>query len=99
MKSQHRLDCMRACIALALAASIAPPLRAQASDDSAFGNSAPDYSSSYRRGTLDIPSEAGNTPEDDARPGEYYFRIGASAFLRKDYKYAINMYQVAASWA
>lgn len=86
-------------LAFALLAAAAAPSYAQSADDAAVGNSAPDYSSDFRRGTLAIPSSAGNTPEDDARPGEYYFRIGASAFVRKDYKYAIDMYRVAASWA
>jgi TPR repeat protein len=39
------------------------------------------------------------TPEDNARPGEYYFGLGANAFKRKDYAFAIDMYRVAASWA
>jgi hypothetical protein len=39
------------------------------------------------------------TPEDNARPGEYYFGLGANAFKRRDFAFAINMYQVAASWA
>ncbi|MFC5525129.1 sel1 repeat family protein [Rhodanobacter ginsengisoli] len=40
-----------------------------------------------------------NTPEADARPGEYYFRIAAAAFRKKQYDYAIDMYTIAASWA
>lgn len=40
-----------------------------------------------------------DTPEADARPGEYYFMQGARAFQKKDYEFAIQMYQVAASWA
>jgi len=40
-----------------------------------------------------------DTPEADARPGEYYFMLGARAFQKKDYEFAIQMYQVAASWA
>ena len=39
------------------------------------------------------------TPEDNARPGEYYFGLGANAFQHKDYAFAIDMYRVAASWA
>ena len=42
---------------------------------------------------------AQDTPEADARPGEYYFLRGARAFQKKDYEFAIQMYQVAASWA
>jgi len=40
-----------------------------------------------------------STPEDDARPGEYFFLLGASAFEHKDYMHAVEMYKVAASWA
>jgi TPR repeat protein len=80
-----------------LSAHAADPANADA--QAKFGNTAPDYSSDYRVGTVDIPAAAGNTPEDDARPGEYYFRIGANAFMHKDYAHAISMYQVAASWA
>lgn len=40
-----------------------------------------------------------STPEFDARPGEYYFRIAAAAFRKKQYDYAIDMYTIAASWA
>jgi hypothetical protein len=41
----------------------------------------------------------GNTPESDARPGTYYFLEGAHAFRKRDYDFAIQMYQVSASWA
>ena len=44
-------------------------------------------------------SDRFGTPEDNARPGEYYFGLGANAFKRKDYAFAIDMYRVAASWA
>jgi Sel1 repeat len=42
---------------------------------------------------------AGNTPEADGRPGEYYFIKGADAFRKHEYEFAIEMYRVAASWA
>src|ERR1700740_209129 len=41
----------------------------------------------------------GSAPEADARPGEYYFLLGAQAYRKHDYEHAIEMYQVAASWA
>ena len=41
----------------------------------------------------------GTAPEADARPGEYYFLLGAEAFRKHDYEHAVEMYQVAASWA
>jgi len=67
--------------------------------DEEGGVQAPNYNSDYAESTRAIPSASGNTPEDDARPGEYYFKLGASAFQRKDYAHAVKMYEVAASWA
>ena len=72
---------------------------AEPSADEAAGSTAPNYNSDYAQGTKDIPSASGNAPEDDARPGEYYFKLGASAFQHKDYAHAVKMYEVAASWA
>ena len=60
---------------------------------------APSYDSDYSDSVNSNPSLAGNSPEDDARPGVYYFNLGAKAFVRNDYQHAIDMYQVAASWA
>jgi hypothetical protein len=40
-----------------------------------------------------------SSAEDSARPGEYFFGLGAQAFRKKDYPFAVHMYQVAASWA
>jgi Sel1 repeat len=37
--------------------------------------------------------------EDSARPGEYFFGLGANAFKKKEYAFAVRMYGVAASWA
>ena len=45
-----------------------------------------------------FPSANGNTPEDDAKPGEYYFMRGAEAFRADDFEHAVKMYEVAASW-
>jgi hypothetical protein len=39
------------------------------------------------------------TPDADARPGQYFFDLGAQAAKKKNYKHAIAMYEVAASWA
>jgi len=72
---------------------------ATSGNDGAGGGTAPNYNSDFTQGTKDIPSASGRTPEDDARPGEYYFGLGASAFQHKDYAHAVKMYQVAASWA
>jgi hypothetical protein len=38
-------------------------------------------------------------PESDGRPGEYFFYKGVEAVRKKDYDLAVQMYQVAASWA
>jgi hypothetical protein len=64
-----------------------------------MGGDAPSYDSQYSHSMSGNPGMAGNTPEDDARPGVYFFNLGASAFLHNDYAHAIEMYQVAASWA
>jgi TPR repeat protein len=34
-----------------------------------------------------------------ARPGEYYYNLGADAVRHKDYAHAVEMYKVSASWA
>lgn len=39
------------------------------------------------------------SPQDDARPGEYFFGLAVRAVKKKDYSFAVNMYKVAASWA
>lgn len=65
--------------------------------DTAPKDAAP-YDSEYAAAAREIGT-AQDTPEADARPGEYYFLQGAHAFQKKDYEFAIQMYQVAASWA
>lgn len=57
----------------------------------------PEYGSGTSAGTISDQSE--NSPESDARPGVYYFNLAAQAYKRGEYKYAIDMYKVAASWA
>lgn len=39
------------------------------------------------------------TPEDDGRPGEKYYFNAVRAVAKKDYRFAIDMYEVSASWA
>jgi len=58
----------------------------------------PDYDSDYAAASR-LQGSGGNTPEADARPGEYYFLLAADAFRKKNYAFAIQMYQVSASWA
>jgi hypothetical protein len=57
---------------------------------------APDYSSGASAGTLSSPF---NTPESDGRPGVKAYKEGMHAFNRDDYKHAVHMLKVAASWA
>jgi Sel1 repeat-containing protein len=45
-----------------------------------------------------VPGQGGNSPEDDARPGEYYFMRGVEAVRAKDFDHAVKMYEAAASW-
>ncbi len=61
-------------------------------------NETPDYDSDYAAASR-LSGDGGNTPEADARPGEYYFLEGARAFRKKEYTFAIQMYQASASWA
>jgi hypothetical protein len=42
--------------------------------------------------------ETWGTPEDAARPGKKFFYTGAYAYRNGDFKYAVDMYEVAASW-
>jgi len=81
-------------------ASEAPPpaMLETPADDAPPGDNAASYDSSYQSGMRLRGSEE-NTPEADARPGEYYFKIGARAFQKNDSKFAVEMYEVAASWA
>jgi TPR repeat protein len=65
----------------------------------ATANVATSYDSDYNYHNKATPSVAYGTPENDARPGVYYFELGANAFAHKDYAHAVSMYKVAASWA
>ncbi|HET9818924.1 MAG TPA: sel1 repeat family protein [Rhodanobacteraceae bacterium] len=56
---------------------------------------APDYGSGASAGVLSNPF---NTPESDGRPGVKAYKEGMRAFNRDDYKHAVHMLKVAASW-
>ncbi|HKZ09175.1 MAG TPA: sel1 repeat family protein [Rhodanobacteraceae bacterium] len=58
---------------------------------------APDYGSEASAGSLSNGNF--NTPESDGRPGVKFFTLGMQAFRKGDYRHAIDMYKVAASWA
>ena len=65
--------------------------------DVANAHAAPSFDSAYA--AEERQSAYANTPEADARPGTYYFNVGANAFLKQHYAFAIQMYEVSASWA
>jgi hypothetical protein len=58
---------------------------------------APDYGSGAAAGAMSNGNF--NTPESDGRPGVKFFTLGVQAFRKGEYRYAIDMYKVAASWA
>ncbi|HJT97745.1 MAG TPA: sel1 repeat family protein [Rhodanobacteraceae bacterium] len=39
------------------------------------------------------------TPEEDGRPGQYYFIKAVEAVKHKQYRFAVDMYETSASWA
>src|SRR5262249_53269464 len=65
-----------------------------------FGSTAACAAAPLNYSVLDksVPGQSGNSPEDDARPGAYYFMRGAEAFRAKDFDQAIKRYEAAASW-
>jgi hypothetical protein len=94
-------------VALLVCAAMLVTQRAQAgSTDAVFissggstsaTESAP-YDSEYAAAAREMGSGQ-NTPEADARPGEYYFLLAVHAFRKNDFTFAIQMYEVAAAWA
>lgn len=58
---------------------------------------APDYGSGAAAGNLSNANF--NTPESDGLPGVKFFTLGVQAFRKGDYRHALDMYRVAASWA
>jgi len=94
MKTQRALfvSVLTGAVALAVA------LPAQAQNASVASEvTAPDYGSGASVGGLS--NRNFNTAESDGRPGVYYFDLGVQAFKKGDYRHAIDMYKVAASWA
>ena len=45
------------------------------------------------------PNDRVISPGDNARPGETFFAKGVKAVKKEDYKHAIEMYEISASWA
>jgi hypothetical protein len=83
----------RKVLAAALVAALATLFFARG----AAAGDAPDYSSDAMS---DLPSQWGfGTPEEDGRPGQYYFVKAVDAAKHRDYRFAIDMYKASASWA
>jgi len=40
-----------------------------------------------------------SSPRDSAVPGQYFFNLGVDEINKNDYRYAITLYKLAASWA
>ncbi len=58
---------------------------------------APSYDSGVAAGPLSDRNF--NTPEADGRPGVKYFAYAVQAYRKGDFRHAVDMYKVAASWA
>jgi hypothetical protein len=95
-----QLALLACCIAAAM------PAVAQNTSDAVFISSgsreeahevAP-YDSEYAAAQREM-GKGMDTPEADARPGEYYFLLAVHAFRKNDFTFAIQMYEVAAAWA
>ena len=71
---------------------------AAASGEAPAANEVPSHDSDYAA-SMRLQGYSEGTPEADGRPGEYYFRQGTQAFAKHEYRFAIQMYEVAASWA
>jgi len=93
-------------LSLVAAITMLPQRAAAGSTDGLFmgtqptagAHDAPVFDSEYAA-EMRLHGGFGSTPESDARPGEYYFALGAQAFRKHEYAFAVQMYQVAASWA
>lgn len=83
--------------ACSAAIALACPLPAPAQTGVAGTLIAPGYGSGASAGSLSNGNF--NTPESDGRPGVKFFEYGVDAFRKGDYKHALDMYKVAASWA
>jgi hypothetical protein len=104
MTSRAFLRSQLALLACCVAATV--PAVAQTTSDAVFISSgsrevahevAP-YDSEYAAAQREM-GKGMDTPEADARPGEYYFLLAVHAFRKNDFAFAIQMYEVAAAWA
>ena len=105
MKLRSSLTIGSTLLACAAAALVAQNVRANTTDavfissgaSTAQKETAP-YDSEYAAAMRDM-GNGFNTPEADARPGEYYFLLAVHAYRKNDFTFAIQMYEVAAAWA
>jgi hypothetical protein len=81
-----------------LAAALVAVLAAGIAPHDAFAlDDAPNYNS---RETTERPAQWGfGTPEEDGRPGQYFYYRAVDAVKHRQYKFAIDMYETSASWA
>src|SRR5258705_2003297 len=95
------------CALLACCAAALVPQRVVAgSTDAVFISSGPSteqketapYDSEYAAAAREM-GNGFNTPEADARPGQYYFLLAVHAFRKNDFAFAIQMYEDAAACA
>ena len=85
-----------AAISGVVAVLFSPLSRAQSNAPSEIV-AAPDYGSDAAAGAMSNGNF--NTPESDGRPGVKFFTLGVQAFRKGEYRHAIAMYKIAASWA
>ncbi len=84
-------------VVFCLAILIATPAVAQI--DSSTLKSSPRTSASYESGRSTGNRMGFSGPEGSGRPGIFFFKKGVKAFDKDQYAFAIDMYEVAASWA
>jgi len=90
----HKLSVIAIGGVVALIVSVASIAQSEAHSDVI---AAPDYGSGAATGNLSNGNF--NTPESDGRPGVKFFTLGVQAYRKGEYRHAIDMYKVAASWA
>ena len=91
------LACIAALVAQRVHAGSTDAVFIQSGGSTSATEAAP-YDSEYAAAAREMGSGM-NTPEADARPGEYYFLLAVHAFRKNDFTFAIQMYEVAAAWA
>ena len=93
MKSTSPLVFLASCLAFL----IAVPAAAQI--DAGSLKSSSRYSSSYESGRSTGKRMGFTGPEGSGRPGIFFFKKAVKAYDKDQYAFAVDMYEVAASWA